>query len=81
MLETNPLLNIDDLIDYRRVKPEHIAPAIQTLSEALRTTIARVTAAETPATWEAVAEPLEKATLAFGRAWGAVGHLQHCRGC
>ena len=76
MLETNPLLNIDDLIDYRRVKPEHIAPAIQTLSEALRTTIARVTAAETPATWEAVAEPLEKATLAFGRAWGAVGHLQ-----
>lgn len=76
MLETNPLLNIDDLIDYRRVKPEHIASAIQTLSEALRTTIARVTAAETPATWEAVAEPLEKATLAFGRAWGAVGHLQ-----
>ena len=75
-METNPLLNIVDLIDYRSVKPEHIAPAIRTLSEQLRETIARVTAPETPATWEAVAEPLEKATLAFGRAWGAVGHLQ-----
>lgn len=75
-METNPLLNIVDLIDYRCVKPEHIAPAIRTLSEQLRETIARVTAPETPATWEAVTEPLEKATLAFGRAWGAVGHLQ-----
>ena len=75
-METNPLLTIVDLIDYQSVKPEHIAPAIKALSDTLRETIARVTAPETPATWEAVAEPLEKATLAFGRAWGAVGHLQ-----
>ena len=72
----NPLLGIADLIDYAAVKPEHIAPAVRTLSDELRGIIARVTAPETPADWESVAEPLEAATLAFSRAWGAVGHLQ-----
>lgn len=72
----NPLLSITDLIDYAAVKPEHIAPAVKTLSERLIQTLAAVTAADTPATWENVVEPLEKATLDFSRAWGAVGHLQ-----
>ena len=61
----NPLLNASGLIDYASVRPEHVAPAVETLSKNLEETLARVTAPETPATWEAVAEPLEKATLAF----------------
>ena len=72
----NPLLNASGLIDYACVRPEHVAPAVETLSKNLEETLARVTAPETPATWEAVAEPLEKATLAFTRGWGVVGHLQ-----
>lgn len=72
----NPLLNASGLIDYASVRPEHVAPAVETLSKNLEETLARVTAPETPATWEAVAEPLEKATLAFTRGWGVVGHLQ-----
>ena len=71
----NPLLNASGLIDYASVRPEHVAPAVETLSKNLEETLARVTAPETPATWEAVAEPLEKATLAFTRGWGVVGHL------
>ena len=39
----NPLLGIADLIDYAAVKPEHIAPAVRTLSDELRGIIARVT--------------------------------------
>lgn len=73
---TNPLLGIVDLIDYAAVKPEHIAPAVHALSENLLSVIARVTAPETPADWEHVCAPLEAATSAFSRAWGAVGHLQ-----
>ena len=72
----NPLLNASGLIDYASVRPEHVAPAVETLSKNLEETLARVTTPETPATWEAVAEPLEKATLAFTRGWGVVGHLQ-----
>ena len=77
MTETaNPLLNASGLIDYAAVRPEHVAPAVEALSKSLQKTLDRVTAPETPATWEAVAEPLEKATLAFSRGWGVVGHLQ-----
>lgn len=77
MTETaNPLLNASGLIDYAAVRPEHVAPAVEALSKGLRETLDRVTAPETPATWEAVAEPLEKSTLAFSRGWGVVGHLQ-----
>lgn len=77
MTETaNPLLNASGLIDYAAVRPEHVAPAVEALSKSLQETLDRVTASETPATWEAVAEPLEKATLAFSRGWGVVGHLQ-----
>lgn len=77
MTETaNPLLNASGLIDYAAVRPEHVAPAVEALSKGLQETLDRVTAPETPATWEAVAEPLEKSTLAFSRGWGVVGHLQ-----
>ncbi len=72
----NPLLNTTGLIDYAAIKPTDIAPAIDQLAQALQNTITQVTAPETPATWEAVVQPLELATLAFTRAWGIVGHLQ-----
>lgn len=72
----NPLLNTTGLIDYAAIKPTDIAPAIDQLAQALQNTITQITAPETPATWEAVVQPLELATLAFTRAWGVVGHLQ-----
>lgn len=72
----NPLLNTTGLIDSAAIKPTDIAPAIDQLAQALQNTITQITAPETPATWEAVVQPLELATLAFTRAWGVVGHLQ-----
>lgn len=76
MTETNPLLTITDLIDYAAIRPEHIAPALETLGARLDEVLAQVTDPATPATWEAVVVPLEQALEAYSRAWGAVGHLQ-----
>lgn len=76
MTETNPLLTITDLIDYAAIRPEHIAPALETLGARLDEVLAQVTDPATPATWEAVVVPLGEALEAYGRAWGAVGHLQ-----
>ena len=73
---TNPLLNARGLMDYAAVTPADIAPAVDALTTSLKNTLTAVTASTTPATWEDVALPLEKATLAFSRAWGVVGHLQ-----
>lgn len=73
---SNPLLSIVDLIDYAAVRPEHVVPAVRALAKNVEAALAQVTAPETPATWEAVVEPLERASLEFSRAWGAVGHLQ-----
>ena len=72
----NPLLNATGLIDYSAIKPTDIAPAVDQLAQQLQDTITQVTAPDTPATWEAVVQPLELATLAFTRAWSVVGHLQ-----
>ena len=38
----NPLLNASGLIDYASVRPEHVAPAVETLSKNLEETLARV---------------------------------------
>lgn len=76
MTQNNPLLHITGQIDYAAIRPEHIEPAISALCKELDATVARVTDPATPATWEAVSEPLEEILEQFSRAWGAVGHLQ-----
>lgn len=72
----NPLLSITDLIDYASVRPEHVVPAVKSLAAQVGAALEKADAPSTPASWENTVEPLEKAVLAFGRAWGAVGHLQ-----
>jgi oligopeptidase A len=78
MLNRNPLLQDAQgrgLMRFDAIAPEHVAPAIDALLAASRATVARVTAPDTPATWPAVVEPLDDATEALARAWGAVSHL------
>ena len=72
----NPLLSITDLIDYASVRPEHVVPAVKSLAAQVEAALEKADAPSTPASWENTVEPLEKAVLAFGRAWGAVGHLR-----
>ena len=71
---TNPLLDFSALPRFDAIRPEHIAPAIDTL---LADADAAVTHATTTAavTWDDFVEPLNDATERLGRAWNQVGHL------
>lgn len=71
----NPLLNINDLIDFPSIKPEHVVPGMKTLIAEAQAVLDNVTKESTPPTWENVITPLEKKTLTLSRAWGAVSHL------
>ncbi len=71
----NPLLDFRGLPRFGAIRPEHIAPAVDTLLAENRALIARQTTASVPATWEAFVAPLDDASDRLSRAWGAVGHL------
>ncbi|MHB1666648.1 M3 family metallopeptidase [Thiomonas sp.] len=71
----NPLLDFADLPAYAQVQPEHVKPAITQLIGEARAALAKVTDPATPATWDAVVDPLNLATERLARAWGMVGHL------
>ncbi len=72
---TNPLLDFTDLPLFDRIKPEHVAPAVDALLADAEQALNTVTAPDFPADWNAIAKVLDVATERFGRAWGAVGHL------
>ncbi|GAB3189608.1 M3 family metallopeptidase [Hydrogenophaga aquatica] len=72
---TNPLLDFSDLPRFDAIRPEHVAPAIDELLKAADEALEAVTAGDFPAEWERMAQVLDVATERFGRAWGAVGHL------
>ncbi|WP_325343699.1 M3 family metallopeptidase [Xylophilus sp.] len=72
---SNPLLDFTDLPLFDRIRPEHVAPAIDTLLAEADRALGEVTAPDYPAQWEAIARVLDVATERLGRAWGAVNHL------
>ena len=71
----NPLLDFSGLPRFDAIRPDHIAPAIESL---LAEAEAAVAHAETvaPVTWAGFVTPLEDATERLWRAWGQVAHLQ-----
>ncbi|MCS6945381.1 MAG: M3 family metallopeptidase [Sutterellaceae bacterium] len=71
----NPLLDFSGLARFDAIRPAHITPAIETLLADCRAAVARVTDPRTPATWEAVVEPLDDAIDRLSRAWSSVAHL------
>jgi oligopeptidase A len=72
---TNPLLDFRDLPLFDRIKPEHVAPAVDVLLAEAEAALQTVTAPEFPSDWNAIAKVLDVASERFSRAWGAVGHL------
>jgi oligopeptidase A len=71
----NELLDRQSLPRYDLITPDQVAPAIDQLLTDARDTLARVTSADTPNTWESVMEPLTDATERLSRAWSAVHHM------
>ena len=54
----NPLLDYSTLPRFDAFRPEHVAPAIDTLLAECRETVARLLDAQTPITWERFVQPL-----------------------
>ncbi len=71
----NPLLDFADLPAFDRIRPEHVAPAIDTLLQTSEAALERVTGPDFPADWIAIARELDVATEQLGRVWSAVSHL------
>ena len=71
----NPLLDFEGLPRFAELRPEHVAPAMDQLLAEGRATVARVSGADVPCTWDAFVTPLEDANERVARAWGQVAHL------
>jgi oligopeptidase A len=71
----NPLLDFTDLPLFDKIRPEHVAPAVDTLLQESNAALDSVTAPDFPADWTGIARVLDVATEKLGRAWGAVSHL------
>ncbi len=76
---TNPLLQNTDaatsLTLFDQIKPEHVAPAINTLLADAQVALDTVTADVFPSNWLEISKVLDVSTEKLGRAWGAVSHL------
>jgi len=71
----NPLLDFSGLPRFAAIRPEHVAPAIDTLIAEGRSTIERLAADNAPPTWENFVEPLDDTNERLARAWSQVSHL------
>ena len=71
----NPLLDFTSLPRFGEIRPEHIAPAIDSLLADAEAALAQATSDAVPATYSALSAVLDVATERLSRAWGTVGHL------
>jgi len=71
----NPLLDFSALPAFDRIRPEHIAPAVDALLAQAEAALATVTAADFAPRWSALSAVLDVAVERLGIAWGAVSHL------
>ncbi len=71
----NPLLDSAGLPLFDQIAPQHVAPAMDVLLSSAEQALEKVTAADFPAEWTAIAQTLDVATERLGLAWGAVSHL------
>ena len=71
----NPLLDLDGLPPFSRIRPEHVEPAIDRLLAENRTQVDALLQTAGPYTWSNLVEPLEILDDRLGRAWSPVSHL------
>jgi oligopeptidase A len=72
---SNPLLEIDGLPPFSKIRPEHIEPAVDQLLSEAREQVETLLAANSNYSWENLVEPLEKMDDRLSRAWSPVGHM------
>ncbi|WP_298831240.1 M3 family metallopeptidase [uncultured Piscinibacter sp.] len=71
----NPLLELDELTAYDRIRPEHVTPAVDALLGAANAALEKAVSDAVPAEYDALSAVLDVATERLSRGWGAVRHL------
>ena len=71
----NPLLQMDGLPPFSKIKPEHAEPAIDALLVEGRQAVEDLLAATTEYSWDNFVQPLEALEERLGRVWSSVSHL------
>ena len=74
-MDNNPLLSLDALPAWDRIRPEHVGPAVDALLAEADAALEQAVSTATPADYDALSAVLDVATERLGRAWGAVRHL------
>lgn len=79
MTQPNPLLATaaTGVPAFDAIRPEHVAPAVDALLAEANAALEKAVGADVPADYDAMSAVLDVATERLGRAWGAVGHLNH----
>ncbi len=70
----NPLLGLEPLPPFARIRPEHVEPGVREQLERSRARIEELAALERP-TFATVIEPLEELQHRVSRTWSPVSHL------
>ncbi len=72
---TNPLLDMDGLPPFSKIKPEHVEPALDALLAESRQAVEDLLAATTEYSWDNLVQPLEEMEERLGRVWSPVSHI------
>ncbi|MBE5529746.1 oligopeptidase A [Laribacter hongkongensis] len=71
----NPLIDYPNLPPFALIRPEHVAPAVESTIADARVVVERLLTDPATPDWEHFVEPLNAATERIGRVWGPVSHL------
>lgn len=72
---TNPLLELEGLPPFSKIRPEHVEPAIDTLLAECRRTVAGLLESDGPWRWDNLVQPIEDVEDRLSRAWSPVSHM------
>lgn len=72
---SNPLLEISELPQFSKIRPEHVEPAIDQLLAQAHQTIAERLQANNSYTWQNLIDPIETAEDTLNKAWSPVSHM------
>ncbi len=71
----NPLLELEGLPPFSRIRPQHALPAIQRLIEDNRALLEELLRQGGPWRWETLIQPLDEAEDRLERAWAPIRHM------
>ena len=72
---SNPLLELDGLPPFSKIKPEHVKPAITELLDESRRQVEQLLQENNHYSWNNLVDPLDDMEDRINRAWSPVGHM------